>query len=351
MVKFVFSYKNEYIFSILVFYMRYYFLLHFRMLYMHNEEVFRLIQQMKQGKNLSAWEQFIENFGQNIYLFPERAFNCSEDNGEFYVYVVDALDKGAQLSTYDPQKALFTTWFNIVLKNFYFEMKKKEERETIGVTSSLNDRILDSGSEKIDFIVSPDYIKLELDEIVQKVSSVLSLIKNPALSLILKLNFLYHFPLSFFTKEDLSIVTDKYNLDLSIFLKNATELQFKLHKKYLKKEEQNKLPSYFRKKIKSEKKLQALKRDFEVYPKSPVFKDDKRSFNILQTKIRDLEHLIKFYDKQIKRNTERFEKGWFVVRTGKKEIAKLLKIKAPTVGVYLSRAEDEFIRLWRQNYE
>lgn len=119
-----------------------------------------LIQPRVKGiseNNAEDIQYFFELFSDDIYNFPVRYFNFSEDDaGEFYLYAFEHLRNGKKIASFK-YKSKFTTWLFSVLRNLVIDYLRKNKKSikisTIyqtdinGITVNIVDNIPDTKSQ------------------------------------------------------------------------------------------------------------------------------------------------------------------------------------------------------------
>ncbi|MDH4200991.1 MAG: sigma-70 family RNA polymerase sigma factor [Spirochaetia bacterium] len=74
-------------------------------------------------------QKFFDLFSDDIYNFPIRYYNFTEDEaGDFYIYAFEHLKNGKKISSYK-YKSKFTTWFFSVLRNLVIDFLRTQKNK------------------------------------------------------------------------------------------------------------------------------------------------------------------------------------------------------------------------------
>ncbi len=112
-----------------------------------NARANELVERVK-NKDMTAIEEFFEIFSDDIYNFPVRYYNFSEDEaGDLYLYAFEHLKDGKKLSSFKG-KSKFTTWFHSVLRNLTIDFLRTQ-KEKIRTTTFVR---LDSRGNLVDAV-------------------------------------------------------------------------------------------------------------------------------------------------------------------------------------------------------
>ena len=96
------------------------------------ERIHILIEKISQG-DIRSIQDFFELYSDDIYNFPLKFCNFSEDEaGDFYLYAFERLKNGKKLSSFQG-KSKFKTWLFSVLRNLTIDFLRKR-KEKIKVT-------------------------------------------------------------------------------------------------------------------------------------------------------------------------------------------------------------------------
>lgn len=96
-------------------------------------EILRLVDRCKRGE-ADALQRFFELYGQDIYNFPIRVFNMSEDEaGDFFLFAFERLRDGRRMKTFVGDSK-FRTWLYTVLRNLVIDwLRSRRELDIIPV--------------------------------------------------------------------------------------------------------------------------------------------------------------------------------------------------------------------------
>jgi len=121
----------------------------------HKEEQVQAIIDNLVQKNPEAIKTFFKIFSNDIYNYPIRYYNFSDDEaGDFYLYAFEHLNNGKKFSSFK-NKSKFTTWFFSVLRNLvidFLRSRKNKLKTTSFIKSDANGNIINA----LDFIPETD---------------------------------------------------------------------------------------------------------------------------------------------------------------------------------------------------
>ncbi|MCB1174715.1 MAG: sigma-70 family RNA polymerase sigma factor [Leptospiraceae bacterium] len=157
-------------------------------------EIGVLIEKCAQG-DISALQEFFQQYSLDIYNFPIRVFYLSEDEAsDFFLYAFERLRNGKRFASF-AGRSRFRTWFYTVLRNLVIDwMRSVKELDTVqmhvwqdsqGRPTELLNEIVDPGSAMDD------------ESNRQKAESLHTVLGQLPLeqSIMLKLAYIYYFDL------------------------------------------------------------------------------------------------------------------------------------------------------------
>ncbi len=143
-----------------------------------------------QEKNPEAINRFFEIFSDEIYSYPLRYYNFSEDEaGDFYLYAFEHLNDGRKFTSFK-KKSRFTTWLFSVLRNLvidFLRSRRHKIRTTTFARTDSNGNIIDG----LDYIADTDETLSVEDEIFENFKKHLSELKM-AHRVLFKLAYIYY---------------------------------------------------------------------------------------------------------------------------------------------------------------
>lgn len=97
------------------------------------KEILALVNQCKTG-DANALERFFQIYGQDIYNFPIRVFNMTEDEaGDFFLFAFERLRDGRRMRTFVGDSK-FRSWLYTVLRNLVIDwLRTRRELDMIPV--------------------------------------------------------------------------------------------------------------------------------------------------------------------------------------------------------------------------
>jgi len=308
----------------------------------NNISINKLIQRLKTGNDPQAWEIFLEKYSQKIYYFPYYVYKKDEEFcSNFYLYVIEHLQKGKRFRTFNPSIACFDTWFNAVLVNFLNEYIRYLKNKEMVIVKSLDDFIdAEKSFLRIDTISDEKYTEREEDPVVLEIRKTINTLE-PKLRIVLKLQFIFYFTYpAEIDAKDINLMVKESRLSVKEILKRIENVRRELTKKYRRyKSEEEKLSRYYmnniilnRKLIDVENKLKRLKELKIMYPA-----DLQQKEKLTQTQLQLVNQLEKNQEK-IQKILKKKADGKFIVLAGKEKIAYILNINPITAGTRLHRA-------------
>ncbi|MBN1899590.1 MAG: hypothetical protein JW827_12500 [Spirochaetes bacterium] len=94
----------------------------------NEDKIVKLVRDYQKDRENQIMIEIIQQTSQMIYNYPKIVFHRNEDDcSDYYLYLVQRLDK--IILTYDPAKATFQTWFNVVLRSRYINWIKKRKKQ------------------------------------------------------------------------------------------------------------------------------------------------------------------------------------------------------------------------------
>ncbi len=311
---------------------------------LRDEEINSLIEKCKDGNNPKAWNKFLKLFSKIIYNFP-RLINSVEDDdfcSDFYLYVVEHLQYGKKLKTFNPELSKFNTWFNTVLRNFYYELKNKKKREEINISLSLdNYKYNDSEIRVIDTIEDNSFFnitEIESEKVLRIKKAVESLPLKLRVTLKLQYLFYYDYPRDIKVSE-LRYIQKEAGLSFREIIIRIEVIKRELNLKYKKnKTLEQKLNKYFYELINIKNKMVILENKIAKIENLNIqYPSDLKKLNKL---IEEHNLLLKKKEKKEKlmaKIINTMKKGNYVILAGKNNIAYILNINPSTIGTRLYR--------------
>ena len=183
------------------------------------EKVQKLVKDFAK-KDPESIRQFLEIYSDEIYNFPIRFYNFSEDDaGDFYLFAFEHLRDGKKLASYQG-KSRFNTWFFAVLRNLTIDFLRSR-KEKLKTTSIMR---LDSRGnlvDAIDSIVEENPADNGEEELFKKFEEQLSQLKYPQ-RVLFKLAYINFLDLS---SDEILWLAEINNQTPDVILKRVMEIK------------------------------------------------------------------------------------------------------------------------------
>ncbi len=276
-------------------------------LFEQSEEFLELIDKCKK-QNPDALEKFFELYSIDIYNFPIKVFQFSEEEaGDFFLFAFERLRDGKRFRSFRGESS-FKTWFYSVLRNLLMDWIRSNKKSKLlhfyhyGSLTEVENEIFDELKSE-DFIESNQIINLfhkTIDDLDEESR------------IIFKLVYIFYLNLD---ERDIQILKDKYNKTGYEIFKFVLETKEYLVNKNLKlNQKKERLYRLYLNLIKLKEKEKELKK----YPQSPFLEE-------LQNKINQ---------KTINRNKmiQHQNPETIIIKTPFEKIGTFLGISTPTVS-------------------
>jgi len=233
-----------------------------------SKKFLELIDQCKK-QNPEALERFFELYSIDIYNFPMKVFQFSEeDAGDFFLYAFERLRDGKRFKSFRGDSS-FKTWFYSVLRNLVMDWIRANKKSKVlqfyhyGSLTEVENEIFDELKSE-DFIESNQIINL----FYQTIDSL-----EEESRIIFKLVYIFYLNLD---ERDIQILKDKYNKSGYEIFKFVLEAKEYLVNKNLKlNQKKERLYRLYLKLIKLKEKEKELK----MYHQSPFLEELQNKIN------------------------------------------------------------------------
>lgn len=102
-----------------------------------------LLEQLREGTNALAWDEFFAQYWPTIYAFARRR-GCSEHTAEEIVQdVMVAVFRHRDVYRYDPARGRFRDWLGTLARNKVAEFRRRRANRLRGAGSGGDDRVLE----------------------------------------------------------------------------------------------------------------------------------------------------------------------------------------------------------------
>lgn len=291
-----------------------------------NPELLDLVRNCGLGK-LESLQRFFNIYSTDIYNFPIKVFQFSEDDAsDFFIYAFERLKDGKRFRSFEG-KSSFKTWFYSVLRNLLIDWKRtKKELKTVQVI-----RKNEEGQEQNFLEETPDVKSLELEKaqaLSRQFQSSLDAIKIEN-RIVFKFSYIYYLHLSKEEVEFLKVTNKKTTQEIESFIEKLRESQSAKQLENF--DSENKITSLY---------IQILEHGEKLSDKTISLPERER-----------VSHLLSKKREQRRKLLEKWEKGHFLVRTPYKEVASFLGISEGDVSVILLRVIEKISKNWKEEVE
>lgn len=299
----------------------------------------KLLQSLR-NKESDAMAKFFDLFSDDIYNFPIRVFQLSDDDaGDFYLYAFEHLKNGKRLLSFKG-KSKFITWFYSVLRNLVIDFLRSRRNRLKESTLSWADArsLPSSGTENDVSLISDQPIQNEFFNNFENELKDLPIEKR----VLLKLAYIHFLDLN---SEEFLYLCEVSNLDKDNAIKKLKELKELGHERAVKvREFEEKLTTNFQSILALEYRLQTF---FRENPEIPCERNEwhiEYTMPLLPIKIVDsIRALMKKRNRQVSL-LEKQQKSLLNVRIPYSELARLLNSTQGVLSVQLVRTIEKITR-------
>lgn len=157
-----------------------------------------------QKKEPESIARFFEIFSDEIYSYPVRYYNFSEDEaGDFYLYAFEHLNDGRKFASFKG-KSRFTTWLFSVLRNLVIDFLRSQRNKiqtTTFIRTDSNGNIIDA----LDYVADTDEHLYVEDEVLKEFKAHINEMKMSH-RVLFKLAYIYYMDI---TEEEVDWICDK----------------------------------------------------------------------------------------------------------------------------------------------
>ena len=292
----------------------------------------KLVKRIQKSDD-EAIKEFFELYSDEIYNFPIKFYNFSDDEaGDLYLYAFEHLKDGNKLSSFKG-KSKFSTWFHSVLRNLTIDFLRTQ-REKLRTTTTLG---VDSKGNVIDaltFVAEQSHKDSFEQELFQSFQAQLLDLKLPQ-RVLFKLAYIHYLDLD---AEEIDWLCETNKKSPQEIMEKVMELKdIVLEKEGDVRHVEDKLTANFQHIMVLEEKINAYFKDHpELRIERDAFSEDFHHPDVNGQIVEAIHSLAKKKKKQMNLINQQ-KKGLLSVRVPYKEISELVGSSKGVLSVQLLR--------------